>query len=118
MVPVTRAAAYVRVMSRERDPALEPSEQRRRVTEFVRTKGWQLAHGYEDIGPAALPVEMPALQAALESAAGLDRLVVLRLDRLGLRAPERLESILARLRDAGCALVSVEEGFSTGDESG
>jgi FkbM family methyltransferase len=118
MDPVTTAAAYVRVMSRERDPELQPAEQSRRLTEFIRARGWQLGDVYEDTGPAALPVEMPALQTALDSAAALDRLVVLRLDRLGLRAPQRLESILARLEEAECALVSVEEGFSTAEESG
>jgi FkbM family methyltransferase len=118
MNPASRAAVYVRVMSRELDPALEREEQRRRLTEFVQAQSWELAGVYEDTGPDALPVNMTALQEALESSPGLDRLVVLRLDRLGTRSPRRVESILNRLRDAGCALVSLEDSFDTGEESG
>jgi len=118
MNPVTKAAVYVRVMSRELDPALKPEEQRRRLTEFVGRRGWELAGMYEDTGPDAIPVKMTALQDALENSTGFDRLVVLRLDRLGTRSPRRVQSILNRLGKSGCALVSLEDRFDTGEESG
>ena len=79
--------------------------------------GWELAQVYEDVGPATRQGDLRGLQAAVAQADDLDRLVVVRLDRIGASARRAL-NVLTRLQDAGCELVSVDQRFDTGQESG
>ena len=110
------AAAYVRASpGDEEGPGAD--EQRRRIETHIEERGWQLARVYEDQARLAVPRDMPALNAALEEAAAVDRLVVAGVDRVALTL-ERLRFVLNRLREAGCELVSLDEGFDTGDVSG
>jgi FkbM family methyltransferase len=114
---VLKAAAYVRALTLEQTRnGLSPSEQRGRIEAHIAEHGWQLAGVYEDLGPGARANRMPGLDAIFENAAALDRLVVVSLDRLG--PPRRLLAAVTRLREAGCELVSLEEGFDTGEASG
>lgn len=115
---MTRAAGYVRTPSVERShPELASAAQRARLERDVAQRGWQLTDVFEDSGPAARPKELPALEAAIAAAHGFDRLVIVRLDRIGMSA-RRAADVLTRLRAAGCELVCLEEDFDTGAESG
>ena len=57
------------------------------------------------------------LDAALASIGKGDKLVVWRLDRLGRSIPHVM-TVVAELADKGASLVSIGEGFDTGNEAG
>jgi FkbM family methyltransferase len=117
MPPMTRAAGYVRTSPVDEEQDLSAEAQRARLERDIAERGWQLSHVYEDDGPAALPWRLPGLQEALEEAPNLDRLVVVRFDRVA-TSVQRAIRVLARLQDAGCELVCLDQGIDTGDDSG
>ena len=114
---MTRVAGYVRTSAVDEGPDLSAEAQRARLERDVAERGWQLSHVYEDVGPAALAWRLPGLQEALEAAPGLDRLVVVTFDRVA-ASVQRAIRVLARLQDAGCELVCLDQGIDTGDDSG
>jgi FkbM family methyltransferase len=114
---MTRAAGYVRTSPVDEGQDLSAEAQRARLERDIAERGWQLSHVYEDDGPAALPWRLPGLQEAIEEAPSLDRLVVVRFDRVA-TSVQRAIRVLARLQDAGCELVCLDQGIDTGDDSG
>jgi FkbM family methyltransferase len=111
-----RAAAYVRSFpGDEEGPGA--AEQRRRLEQQIEERGWELTRVFEDKARQAVPRDTPALGAALDQAAELDRLVAVSVDRVAFSV-QRLRFVLDRLREAGCELVSLDEAFDTGEASG
>ena len=108
MPPMTRVAGYVRTSAVEEGPDLSAEAQRARLERDIAGRGWQLSHVYEDVGPAALAWRLPGLQEALEAAPDLDRLVVVTFDRVA-ASVQRAIRVLARLQDAGCELVCLDQ---------
>jgi FkbM family methyltransferase len=98
-------------------PKLAREEQRRRLERFVGEQGWALAGVFEDVGVRARPRHQPELRRLLESLERFDKVVVARLDRLGPQTG-RVADLLRRLARERVDLVSVEERFDTGAESG
>jgi FkbM family methyltransferase len=85
--------------------------------DHIAARGWNLVRVYEDDAPAGRSTHLPALSAALEDAALLDRLVVASLDRVT-SSVQRLYWVVERLKDSDCDLVSLDEAFDTAEESG
>jgi FkbM family methyltransferase len=113
-----RAAGYVRALTSEAiRPGLDPREQRKRIEAFVDEQGWSLAGIAQDVGLDAKAGRRPALQHVLEDLAGIDRLVVAGIDRLG-GSSRTVSEFLDRLAAAGVGLVSLAEDFDTGSPSG
>jgi FkbM family methyltransferase len=116
-VPV-RASGYIREFPIERkDEAMSASGQRRRIEAYIADRGWQLAGLVEDSGPQLKPWESPGLERLLEDLNDLDKLVVVKLDRVGHQA-RHLLALLRRLTGQGVELVSLDEGVAAGDETG
>src|SRR5438132_9570116 len=91
------AAGYVREFSAERqDGVMSAAAQRRRIEAHVAERGWQLVSVIEDKGPDLRNWESPGLQSLLRDPSGLDKLVIVRLDRLARRA-RRILKLLRRL---------------------
>jgi FkbM family methyltransferase len=113
-----RAAAYVRVLPPEEARArLGEADQLRLLEEFIAEQGWDLVGVHSDIGVDARPRNRPALLELLSDLSGVDKLVVLKLDRFG-RSLRRTLEIVEGLEAAGVHLVSVEEGLDTGTPAG
>lgn len=106
-----RAAAYIKDYPVERDAAT----QRSRIEEYIGERGWKLTAVYEDVG--GLPWAHDALDTLLTELGGVDRVVIAGLDRLGRRAFQILP-VLDHLREAGVALISLDEGIDTEGETG
>jgi FkbM family methyltransferase len=113
-----RAVGYVKEFPVDlQDEGMSAAAQRRRIEAHVAERGWQLAGVIEDSGPDTKPSQSPALRRLLGNPDGIDKLVVVRLDRLGRRA-RRILNVLGRLERQGLELVSLEEGMDVGDETG
>lgn len=81
-------------------------------------QGWELVAVYEDApGRSEKPGDQPGMYALLENLSGLDKVVVVSLDRFRPGARGSLNTI-QRLSAEGVGLVSVEEGFDTTADSG
>jgi FkbM family methyltransferase len=118
MPGMVRAAAYIRSSPFEASvPELSASAQRARLEQHAAERGWELARVYEDEASMARPRQLPGLGALLADADEIDRLVVVRLDRIA-RSPARAVEVLQRLEGAGCELVCVDHRIDTGGESG
>jgi FkbM family methyltransferase len=108
----------VRVLPAERERAgVRVADQRRRLEQYVTDRGWELAEVLEDIGADARPRNQHALKRLLADPAGVDKLVVLRIDRFGRQLRHTLE-VIQQLQNGGVDLVSVEEDFDTGADTG
>jgi FkbM family methyltransferase len=113
-----RVAAYLRATPAERGWAEAAVErQRSRVEKHVAAQGWDLAGVYEEIPRSDDPGDRPALISLLDDLAQYDKVVISTLRRLR-PSPDAALDLLRQLRRAGVDLVSVEEGFDTGTESG
>ena len=113
-----RAAAYVKEFPEEwEDEMMSAAGQRRRIESFVAEQGWELARLIEDRGAEVKPSQSPALRRLLRDPEGINKLVIVRLDRLGRRA-RRILNVLRRLERAGLELVSLEEGMDVGKKTG
>jgi FkbM family methyltransferase len=107
-----RAAAYVRKFSLEQaDDVPSAEEQRRRIESYISEQGWEIGGVYEEVGASDLD-GWPALQGVLADLTSLDKVVVVAFDRLP-HSARRMANILARLRQAGVALVALDEQFDT-----
>lgn len=96
---------------------MSPADQRRRIEEHIRGRGWDLVAVIDDTGTEVAHREHPGLGRVMDGAAGIDKLVIARLDRIG-RRPRIMRNVVQGLRAAGIDLVSVAEGFDTGDADG
>jgi FkbM family methyltransferase len=113
-----RAAGYVKEFPEEReDEMMCTTGQRRRIESFVAEQGWELASLVADSGAEVKPSQSPALRRLLRDTRGIDKLVIVKLDRLGRRA-RRILNMLRRLEREGLELVSLEEGMDVGNKTG
>jgi FkbM family methyltransferase len=114
-----RAVAYVRAPVYARGYERHSiDEQRGRIENFVRERGWTLVEVYEDaVKPPGEPQDRPALAKAIASAGSFDKLVVTKLDRLA-ASVQRSSELIAQLGQHGADVVSIDEGFDTGTEAG
>jgi FkbM family methyltransferase len=113
-----RAAAYLRAAAGEggsADAALQ--RQRSRIEQHVSEQGWELVATYEEIPRSDDPGDRPALISMLNDLDQFDKVVISTLLRLR-PSPRAALDIFRQLRRAGVDLVSVEDGFDTGAESG
>jgi site-specific DNA recombinase len=115
-----KAAGYIRVSTAEQaEEGLSLGEQERRIRAHADAQGWNVTAVYADRGlKGGIPLaERPAGAEALAAAQGLDRLVVLKLDRLGRSAPDLL-SVIGHFTACGCHVVSVSEAIDTSTATG
>src|SRR5947208_1092587 len=113
-----RASGYIKEFPVEReDDAMSASGQRQRIEAYVAEQGWELANLVEDSGPRLKPWESPQLARLLRDLDGIDKLVVVKLDRVGYQARPLL-ALLGRLADQGVELVSLDEGVVAREETG
>jgi FkbM family methyltransferase len=113
----TRAAAYIREIPTDgTNSTPTAAEQRRRLESYVEARGWSLAGFYEEVAVSDLD-SWPALQAMLRDLENVDKLVVVRFDRLP-HSARRMANILRRLQRADVALISLDEQFDTQAETG
>jgi DNA invertase Pin-like site-specific DNA recombinase len=115
-----RAAGYVRVSTAEQaEEGFSLGEQERRVRAHAEAQGWTLERVYVDGGVSGgVPfADRPAGGEVVAGAADLDRLIVVKLDRLGRSAPDLLATI-ERFAAAGCDVVSVSESIDTATPTG
>ena len=116
-----KAAGYIRVSTAEQaEEGLSLGEQERRIRAHADAQGWQLVAVYADRGvKGSVPLgERPAgAQALAAGGEAIDRLVVLKLDRLGRSAPDLL-SVIGRLTACGCHVVSISEAIDTATATG
>jgi FkbM family methyltransferase len=113
-----RAAGYVRTRRFEEPrPDISPGAQRARIERYIQGQGWQQAGWWEDFGAEARIDRTSALNDLLGDLAGVDKVVIASLDRLGLTA-RRLAHLLERLREANVGLVAIDEAFDSAALSG
>jgi FkbM family methyltransferase len=111
-------AGYVRVLPAEQaNGGLRIEEQRHQLETYVAERGWELAGIHQDEGIAARPRNQPSLRALLRDLTGVDKVVILRFDRLG-RSLRRTTELMQILRSANVDLVSIEDDFDTGGATG
>lgn len=113
-----RAVGYARVSTDDQAvEGLSLGEQERRIRAHVEAQGWGLKGICIDAGiSGSVPfVERPEGAEAMR--AEVDRLLVVKLDRLGRSAPDLLDTI-ERFTSRGCAVVSVSEAIDTATATG
>jgi DNA invertase Pin-like site-specific DNA recombinase len=109
------ADGYVRVSrraGREGESFISPEVQRKKITEWARLHGVEIAQWWEELDQSGARRERPMFQQALGRCERGETggIIVARLDRFARSAVDALESI-RRLNDAGARLVSVEDNF-------
>lgn len=118
---MTRAVGYVRVSTQ--DQAREGhslAAQRRRIAAYCEAQGWDLVETYADEGVSGTTIDRPGFTAMLDRALsdeGVDRIVFLKLDRLG-RCAWRMGEVRERIERRGVGLVSITEQFDTSTSMG
>ena len=113
-----RAAAYLRVAAGEAGAAdAVLRRQRARIERHVTDRGWELVGTYEEVPRSDDPGDRPALISMLNDLDQFDKVVISTLLRLR-PSPRAVLDIVRQLRRAGVDLVSVDDGFDTGAESG
>src|SRR5204863_4043052 len=91
--------------------------QDRRVRAHAEAQGWRMEGVYTDAGVSGSVAFANRPAGAEAMAAEVDRLVVVKLDRLGRSAPDLLDTI-ERFTSRGCAVVSVSEAIDTATPTG
>jgi FkbM family methyltransferase len=114
-----RAAAYLRATMPERANEEEVlREQRRRAEKYVSERGWELAEVYEDApSRSAFAADRPGLARLIDERDRYERLVIVSVERLRPSARAAFQ-LLKRFEDQGVEVVSLDDGFDTGEESG
>lgn len=113
-----RAAGYVRVSTgAQAHEGLSLAEQRKRIKARAAEQDWELVRIYEDAGVSGRREDRPAMLNLLDDLDGIDKLLVVKLDRLGRRARGMLE-LFERLEAAGVALVSLGDNIDTSTATG
>jgi FkbM family methyltransferase len=115
---VVRAAGYVRDLPSEAPIAnLSIDRQRQRIEAHADAMGWELVRVYEDRGAVARRQGLPGQEQLLSELDGLDKVIVVRLDRFA-RSTRRVLDVIERLKDAGVELVALREEIDTGTPEG
>jgi FkbM family methyltransferase len=114
-----KVAAYLLAKAGERERESEVlGEQRVRIEEHARGAGWDIAAVYDDTpSRSRAPGDRPGMAALLASLDGIDKVVVVSLDRLRPGTRAAVETV-RRLREGNVDLVSLDEEFDTGDSTG
>lgn len=115
-----RAAAYIRVSTaKQANDGLSLGEQRRRIEAYAESQGWQLAEVFEERGVSGpIPLaDRPEGSKLADQASDFDRLLVVKLDRLGGGANDLL-SVIEGFTDQGCHVVSLSEAIDTSTATG
>jgi len=116
----TRAVAYVRVSSkRQAEEGLSLEDQQRRVESYIAAREWDHVHTHVERGVSGTVAfeDRPEFGRLLDDLAGIDKLVIPKLDRLG-RSTKELLAVFERLEQAGVAVVSLSENIDTGTPVG
>jgi DNA invertase Pin-like site-specific DNA recombinase len=113
-----RAASYQRVSTAlQATEGLSLAEQERRLAEYVEGQGWQHVGTYTDAGISGKREDRPQLQRLLADLDSIDRLVIVKLDRIG-RSARHLLELFDRLESAGVELVSLNDNIDTSTATG
>ncbi|MBW3589520.1 MAG: recombinase family protein [Actinobacteria bacterium] len=115
-----RAVGYVRVSTQDQaTEGFSLPNQRRRIGAYCAAQGWHLQEVFADEGISGSDVDRPAFKEMLEKAlsGGVDRIVFLKLDRLG-RCAWQLGEVRQRLESSGVGLVSIVEQFDSATSIG
>jgi FkbM family methyltransferase len=114
-----RALGYARAtLGEQADEASALLDQRHSIETHAAERGWELVEIYEDApSRTERPADRPGLSRLLQNLNGIDRVIITRLDRMRPSSRSTYQ-LLKRFQDAGVQLVSLEEGFDTGDASG
>jgi DNA invertase Pin-like site-specific DNA recombinase len=108
------AIGYVRVSTAEQaDTGLSLSDQRDRIRDYCRLKGWKLVEVFEDPGVSGTkPIGRRPAGAKLLAAAKKDKLVVIaaRFDRL-FRSVRDAANVIDEFERKGIEVVTIAEGF-------
>lgn len=117
---MTTAVGYVRVSTLDQArEGFSISAQRRRIASYCDAQGWSLDGLYADEGVTGATIERPEFQRMLDHvlASGVDRIVFVKLDRLG-RCAWRVGELRERLEASGVGLVSITEALDTSTPAG
>jgi site-specific DNA recombinase len=109
------AVGYVRVSTQDQvKEGFSLAAQRRRIESYCKAAGWALGNVFADEGVTGTSIDRPAFTQMLNGvlAGGVDRIVFVKLDRLG-RCAWRLGELQERLEVGGVGLVSISEQFDT-----
>ena len=117
----TKAAIYCRVSTEDqaRPDKVSLSDQRGKTAAYCQSQGWTVSEVYEDAGVSGAKSSRPALDSMMADAreGKFERVVFLKLDRLGRKTKDLLE-ISEQLDTHGVGIVSVHDSFDTGSPSG
>jgi DNA invertase Pin-like site-specific DNA recombinase len=118
---MTTAIGYVRVSTNEQArEGFSLDAQRRRIESYCEAQSWQLLRIYADEGISGSAADRPAFRDLLSDAVttGLvDKIVFLKLDRLGRKALTLLDA-RERLEARNVGIVSITEHFDTSTSIG
>jgi site-specific DNA recombinase len=115
-----RAAGYLRVSTAEQaSEGFGLPAQESRIRLHCQAQGWELVELYVDAGVSGAKAERPELSRLLRDAEAhaFDRVVVLKLDRLG-RSLNGLLELYKQLEESGVTVASVHESLDTGTPYG
>jgi site-specific DNA recombinase len=111
MATPVRCAIYTRVSTgKQRDQGISLVEQRARLEQYVRSKGWALDGIYQDAGFSAKSLQRPEMQRLLADAAAwkFDRIVAFDLSRIS-RDVHDWSGLRKLLRTHGVSVVLLNE---------
>ncbi len=118
---MTTAVGYARVSTNEQaKDGFSLEAQRRRIAAYCDAQNWSLLRIYADEGISGSSGERPAFRDMLSDALTtriVDRIVFLKLDRLGRKALTLLE-VRERLEAQNVGIVSITEQFDTSTSIG
>lgn len=110
---MTRAATYVRARHFEQQQSTRSADaQCARIEGYLSERDWNSAGTWSDLGADARLDRCFAFDDLLGKLEGIDKLVVVSLDRLG-ESSQRIANVMRRLRSKGVDLVAIEEGFDS-----
>lgn len=114
-----KALGYVRAaLGEQADEEKVLLDQRRRIEAHAAERGWELVGVFEDAtSRTERPADRPGLASMLQQLDAVDRVIITRLDRLRPSSRGSFQ-LLKRFQDAGIELVSLDDGFDTGEVSG
>jgi len=115
-----KTVAYVRVSTQDQAAeGVSLAAQEARIGAYCAAMGWPVSEVIRDAGESAKTLQRPGMAAILGDvgAGRVDRVVVLKLDRLT-RSTRDLADLLELFAKADAALVSVSENLDTGSACG
>ncbi len=116
--PAIRAAGYARVSTAaQADKGWSLDEQEAKIRAYCDAHGWTLDNVYVDGGVSGTKESRPELDRLLAALPDLDRVVILKLDRIG-RNARHLLGLFEEFQRHGVELVSILDGFDTSTTTG